>query len=160
ATAFEVGAYAVTVDEFADFAVSSGRPVAGTCRLRRGHEWQVSEGSFRDPGFEQTGAHPAVCVSWDDCQAFVRWLSAVMGSTCRLLSESEWEYCARAGTTTRYSWGDSIVPGQANCRLPASSGQEAGTEARQHCTVPVTRFEPNPWGLYQMHGNVWEWVED
>jgi formylglycine-generating enzyme required for sulfatase activity len=148
------------VDEFADFAAASGHLVAGTCQFRQGKEWQNSVGSFRNPGFEQTGDHPAVCVSWDDAQAFVRWLSAVTNSAYRLPSESEWEYCARAGTTTRYAWGDSIVRGQANCKLPTSSGQQAGEEAQQRCTVPVTCFAPNAWGLYQMHGNVWEWVED
>jgi formylglycine-generating enzyme required for sulfatase activity len=160
AAAFEAGAYAVTVDEFADFAAATGHPVTGTCQSRRGHEWQISESSFRDPGFEQTGVHPVVCVSWDDAQAFIRWLSAMTVSDYRLLTEAEWEYCARAGTTTRYSWGDCIVPRQANYRLPAPLGQPTGANAQQHCTAPVTSFAPNPWGLFQMHGNVWEWVED
>jgi formylglycine-generating enzyme required for sulfatase activity len=158
--AFEVGAFAVAMEEFDVFVAASGYLVAGTCQLRQGTEWQVAEGSFRSPGFEQTSAHPAVCVGWDDAQAFARWLSEETASSYRLLSESEWEYCARAGTMTRYSWGDRIEAGQANFNLPVPSQQQVAARSRRHCTIPVMSFAPNPWGIYQMHGNVWEWVED
>jgi formylglycine-generating enzyme required for sulfatase activity len=158
--AFEVGAFAVTMADFDIFVTASGYPVAGMCQLPKKTGWELVAGSFRSPGFEQTGAHPAVCVSWDDAHAFVRWLSADTGSSFRLLSESEWEYCARAGTTTRYPWGDTIVPGQANCKLAALSEQKVAVGNQRQCTVPVMSYAPNPWGIYQMHGNVWEWVED
>src|SRR5262245_36274125 len=87
---FEVGAFAVTVADFALFVAASGYPVAGTCQLQKSAGWELVAGSFRSPGFEQTGDHPAVCVSWDDAQAYVRWLSVDTGSSFRLLSESEW----------------------------------------------------------------------
>jgi formylglycine-generating enzyme required for sulfatase activity len=158
--AFEVGTFAVTMADFDLFVSASGYPVAGMCQLRKSAGWELAAGSFRTPGFEQTGAHPAVCVSWDDAQAFVRWLSAETGSSFRLLSESEWEYCARAGTITRYPWGDTIVPGQANCNLAVPSERQVAVGRQRQCTVPVMSYAPNPWGIYQMHGNVWEWVED
>jgi formylglycine-generating enzyme required for sulfatase activity len=75
------------------------------------------------------------------------------GKTYRLLSEAEWEYAARAGTQTTYSWGDDIGKGNANCNRCGSSWGN-----RQ--TAPVGSFAPNPFGLHEMHGNVWEWVED
>jgi formylglycine-generating enzyme required for sulfatase activity len=94
-----------------------------------------------------------VCVSWQDAQAYVRWLSSRLGLHVRLPSEAEWEYAARAGTTTPYWWGTSIAEGQANFKASADGYW------RQH-TLPVRTFEPNPWGIYQVHGNVWEWIED
>ena len=88
-------------------------------------------------------------VSWDDAQAYVAWLSKETGQPYRLLSEAEWEYAARAGTTTRYSWGDDPpTPEQANFGRNVGKTTEVGT------------YPPNPWGLHDMHGNVWEWVED
>jgi formylglycine-generating enzyme required for sulfatase activity len=104
------------------------------------------------PGFAQSGKHPAVCVSWADAQGYAAWLSFRSGRRFRLLTEAEWEYAARAGSVTRYWWGESITPDQANYKI--------GDGAAGRRTVPVDCFDPNPWGLYQMHGNVWEWVED
>jgi formylglycine-generating enzyme required for sulfatase activity len=88
-------------------------------------------------------------VSWHDAKAYARWLSNETGQPYRLLSEAEWEYACRAGTTTRYSWGDDPpTPEQANF------DQNVGK------TTEVGSYLPNPWGLCDMHGNVWEWVED
>ena len=99
------------------------------------------------------GNRPVVNVSWEDAQSYVRWLSARTGSTYRLLSESEWEYVARAGTETAYSWGDSIGVNRANC-----DGCGSQWDGKQ--TAPVGSFEANGWGVHDMHGNVWEWVQD
>ncbi len=96
---------------------------------------------------------PVINVSWDDAQSYVRWLSARTGKSYRLLSESEWEYVARAGTETAYSWGDSIGVNRANC-----SGCGSAWDGEQ--TAPVGSFEANAWGVYDMHGNVNEWVQD
>jgi formylglycine-generating enzyme required for sulfatase activity len=150
---FVIGRYPVTVDQFAAFVADSGYDVGTTCRQWTGTDWVERPGSFRDPGFAQTGDHPAVCVSWEDAQVYVRWLSSRLGLQVRLPSEAEWEYAARAGTTTPYWWGTSIADGQANFKAGADG------HWRQH-TVPVRTFEPNPWGIYQVHGNVWEWIED
>ena len=99
------------------------------------------------------GIRPVINVNWADAQAYATWLSAQTGKTYRLPSESEWEYAARAGTETAYSWGDEIGVNRAN---GADSGRAWG--GRQ--TSPVGSFAPNGFGLYDMHGNVWEWVED
>ena len=96
---------------------------------------------------------PVINVSWDDAQSYVRWLSAQTGKSYRLLSESEWEYVARAGTETAYSWGDSIGVNRANCKGCSSAWDSTRT-------APVGSFAANAWGVYDMHGNVWEWVQD
>jgi formylglycine-generating enzyme required for sulfatase activity len=144
---FAVGKFAVTVDQFAAFVQETGRDVGSECYTREVGKWEQRPGrSWRIPGFLQSGSHPAVCISWQDAQAYVAWLSRTTGKTYRLLSEAEREYVARAGTTTPYWWGSSISTSQANY---------AGTT-----TAQVGTFQPNPWGLYQVHGNVWELMED
>lgn len=99
---------------------------------------------------------PVINVSWYDAKAYVAWLSKTTGRTYRLLSEAEREYVARAGTTTPFWWGATISTGQANYN-PYGSGLKGEFRSR---TVPVDSFQPNPWGLYQVHGNVSEWTED
>jgi formylglycine-generating enzyme required for sulfatase activity len=96
---------------------------------------------------------PVINVSWDDAQQYVKWLSGRTGRPYRLLSEAEWEYAARAGTTTAYSWGDAVGEGNANC-----DGCGSKWDGKQ--TAPVGSFEPNAFGLHDMHGNVYEWVQD
>src|SRR5262245_7752159 len=91
--------------------------------------------------------------TWDDAQAYVKWLSRMTGKKYRLLSEAEWEYAARAGTKTAFYWGDEIDKENANC--PGCQNQWSKLK-----TSPVGSFKPNPWGLYDMAGNVWQWVED
>lgn len=97
---------------------------------------------------------PVVNVCWSDARAYIAWLSAKTGLGYRLLSEAEREYVTRAGTSTPYWWGTSIFPDQANYE----PGGKRAEDVRR--TVPVKSFQPNPWGLYQVHGNIWEWVED
>ena len=99
------------------------------------------------------GRRPVINVSWDDAQEYVAWLSAETGAEYRLPSEAEWEYAARAGTTTKYAWGDEVGSNRANC-----VGCGSRWDGQQ--TAPVGSFAPNGFGLYDMHGNVWEWVED
>jgi formylglycine-generating enzyme required for sulfatase activity len=89
---------------------------------------------------------PVIYVSWDDAKAYLAWLSHKTGKPYRLLTEAEREYVTRAGTTTPYWWGTSISKSQANY----------GSKK----TVPADSFEANPFGLYNVHGNVWEWLED
>ena len=99
------------------------------------------------------GQQPVLSVSWDDAQRYVQWLSKMTGKPYRLLSDAEYEYAARAGATTKYPWGDNVGENNANC---ASCGDKWGN--RQ--AAPVGSFPPNKFGLYDMVGNVWEWVED
>jgi len=96
---------------------------------------------------------PVINVSSDDAQRYVTWLSKITGKTYRLLSEAEYEYAARGGTQTAYPWGDDIGSNHANC-----AGCGSRWDAAQ--TAPVGSFAPNQFGLYDMVGNVWEWVQD
>jgi formylglycine-generating enzyme required for sulfatase activity len=105
------------------------------------------------------GRRPVIYVSWDDAKAYVAWLSKKSGKIYRLLSEAEREYVTRAGTTTPFWWGSSISTSQANYNGTKTYGGGVNGEFRQQ-TLPVDRFQPNPWGLYQVAGNVWDWVED
>jgi formylglycine-generating enzyme required for sulfatase activity len=101
-------------------------------------------------------------VNLNDAKAYSAWLSRKTGKAYRLPSEAEREYVTRAGTTTPFWWGSSITPNQAN--YTAISGypnaRSAGTSPPSQRTVAVDSYEPNPWGLYQVHGNIWEWTED
>ena len=106
-----------------------------------------------DDGGWGRGNRPVIYVSWSDAKSYADWLSAMTGKTCRLPSEAEWEYAARAGTTTRYPWGDE--PGSGKGNFDRSGSQWSGKQ-----TAPVRSFAPNAWGLYEMNGNVWEWVGD
>ena len=99
------------------------------------------------------GRYPAAGVSWAEAKQYVNWIVKLTGKPYRLLTEAEWEYAARAGTTTAYFWGDEIGEGNANCTFCGS--QWDGTQ-----TAPVGSFAANAFGLHDMHGNVWEWVED
>jgi formylglycine-generating enzyme required for sulfatase activity len=105
-----------------------------------------------DNGFGR-GRQPVIFVSWDDAQSYVAWLSRVTGRPYRLLTEAEYEYAARAGTQTAYPWGDEIGKNNANC-------DGCGTQWDRKQPAPVASFAANQFGLYDMVGNVWEWVED
>jgi formylglycine-generating enzyme required for sulfatase activity len=136
-----VGRFAVTFDEW-DAAVATG-------------------GVTHKPGDQGwgRGRRPVVNVSWEDAKAYCAWLSKATGKTYRLLSEAEWEYCCRARTPTPFWWGSDISAAQANFDGNYTYGSGKKGDYRKQ-TVPVDTFEPNPWGLYQVHGNVWEWCED
>jgi formylglycine-generating enzyme required for sulfatase activity/serine/threonine protein kinase len=141
-----------------------------------------AEYSWRDPGFVQTDEHPVVNVSWDDAQAFCDWLSRKEGKTYRLPTEAEWEYSCRANARTRFHGGDEDsslrrVANIADLSLKAEwNYQDLTNKHFQRLlsewfeivtwddgypfTAPVGRFQPNGFGLYDMHGNVWEWCAD
>ena len=155
---FAAGATPVTRGEFAAFVAATGHPIEPGAWAWQGRRWWAFNldknwrfdltRSWSDPGYAQDDGHPAVCVSWYDAQAYCQWLSAATGKRYRLLSEAEWEYCCRAGTTTPFATGATITRNQANF---GSNGK---------ATTPVRSFAPNRWGLYDMHGNIWEWCED
>ena len=143
---FAMGRYPVTVGEWRAFVLATG--------------WQPNgEVDWSAPGFPQSDGHPVVGVTWFDAQNYVQWLSAATGKRYRLPSEAEWEYACRAGTHTAFSFGDTISTELANYDGSFTyNGSAPGAYRRG--TTPAGMFPPNPWGLYDMHGNVWEWVQD
>lgn len=187
---FAVSRYAITRDQFENFVATTGHQVTSGCYGRNGSELVKSmDRSFRTPGFNQASNHPVVCVSWHDAVAFTNWLTASTKVQYRLLSEAEREYVARAATSTKFWWGDHHSVATANYspsspepssrhgsglsegeraklafkatmdkRSKIMAGSEGVVSARG--TVPVDRFAPNPFGLFQVHGNVAEWTLD
>ena len=141
ATPFAVGKFAVTFEEWDDCVKGGG------CTGYRPD----------DQGWGR-GRHPAIDISWDLAKAYVEWLTAKTGKPYRLLTEAEWEYAARAGTTTKFSTGDTISPRLANYDgSPDGAGPSPANRMR---TLPVGSFASNAFGLYDMAGNVTQWVED
>ena len=116
--------------------------------------WLWSQGSsWENLGFEQGEENPVVCLSWADVQAYLNWLRGATGWNVRLPSEAEWEYAARAGTNTAWSWGDKLGLERANCE---DCNQD--WEIRQ--TFASRAYPANAFGLHSMPGNVWEWLQD
>ncbi len=134
---FLMGRTEVTVGEFKAFVSVSGHAMGASC--------------WNQPRYSQSDQHPVVCVSWIDAQAYVTWLNGRPGKkgTYRLPSEAEWEYAARAGTTTARDWGEAWGNGDRY----AVAGGKPGTSA-------VASLTANAWGLHDMIGNVWEWTQD
>ena len=141
-----MGRYPVTVGEWRQFVQAT--------------LWQgQGEVNWLSPGFRQTDTHPVVGVTWHDAQQYVRWLSEQTGRPYRLPSEAEWEYACRAGTKTTFSFGDEISTRLANYDGNFTYNGSPKGEYRQG-TSRAGEFPSNPWGLFDMHGNVWEWVQD
>ncbi len=125
--------------------------------------------SWRNPGFAQDDTHPVVNVTWNDAVALSQWLSKTEGVTYRLATEAEWEYAARAGTRTRYSNGDdpqnlpavgNVFDADTQALWPKWKAYAVSGSGGYTFTAPVASFTPNAFGLYDMHGNAWEWVSD
>jgi formylglycine-generating enzyme required for sulfatase activity len=167
---FLAGKYDVTRDEYAAFVAETKQPDGASCYGYDGLGFKDAPGrNWRNPGFAQTGRDPVVCVSWEDAQAYVAWLSKKTGKRYRLLSESEWEYVGRAGTTgARYGSDDPAkLCGYINGAdldfsktFPQDDGANKACSDGYGHTSPVGRFGPNGFGLYDMLGNVWEWTAD
>jgi len=173
----DMGTHEVTIGQFKQF-VEDGHPSEAERDGTGGWGYNPAiayfEGrkpvySWRNPGFKQGDDHPVVNVTWNDAVAFCQWLGKKEGRVYRLPTEAEWEYACRAGTTTRYSVGDDpkqlvkvaalydadtreLFPQFAKYAVPGSDGHPF--------TAPVGSFRPNAFGLYDMHGNVWEWCSD
>ena len=157
---FAIGRYAVTVSEYRRFVEATDRDHSGGIHVWSGGEWKMDASkSWRDPGFKQTDRHPVVGVSWQDAMAFCDWFGKETGKLYRLPSEAEWEYACRAGTTTPFSFGKTITSDQANYDANYTYAGSAKGVYRKR-TVEVGSLPANPWGLHEVHGNVWEWLED
>ena len=173
---FAVGRYEITRRQYDAFLRATDRPVSGGCvtdRRKSGTWAPDAETNFRDPGYSQTGNHPAACVTWYDAEAYVAWLNSKAGGGYRLLTEAEWEYAARAGSSASYPWGSKAEDG---CRymngfdrsIVAVKGDLYKGEpvSFANCsdgyvnTAPVGSYKPNAFGIYDMIGNLGEWVED
>lgn len=167
---FLAGRFEITRGEYRVFAEASGR-AADACFgwTASGFELEQTR-SWRSPGYPQDDRHPVSCVSWEDARAYAAWLGQRTGRKYRLLTEAEWEYAARAGTTTARFWGEDATNAcefangadvSTAARVPG-----AGTWPRAQCndryayTAPVGTFRPNAFGLYDMLGNVGEWTHD
>ncbi len=160
--AFEMGKYEVTKAQFAAFVSDSNyqteAETGNGCYGWTGSKWEKDKNfNWRSLGFEQGSNHPAVCVSWNDAQAYLNWLKTKTGKAYRLPTEAEWEYAARAGTTTAFYTGNCINTNQANYNgnYPYNN---CGKGVYKQQTLAVGSYSANPWGLYDMAGNVWEWT--
>jgi uncharacterized protein (TIGR02996 family) len=157
---FYLGKYTVTRGQFRAFTKATGYKTEA--------EQENSGDSWTKPGFEQTDKHPVVQVSWNDARQFCKWLSQKEGQCYRLPTEAEWEYSCRAGTTTRFYHGDDLDGLASVGNVLDNSTQKQfpnwnfgiGSENGYVFTAPVGQFRPNGFGLYDMHGNVWEWCQD
>ena len=169
---FYLGVCEVTLGDFRQFVTDTGYKTDAEKDGRGGWGRNETEDGFdrdpkynwRNPGFTQTDRHPVANVSWNDAAAFCAWLSKKEGRTYRLPTEAEWEYACRAGTTTRFYHGDDAeglakVGNVADASLKRKRWAIASDDGYAF-TSPVGGFRPNDFGLYDMHGNVWEWCQD
>ena len=170
---FAVGKYEVTVGQFREFIEAEDYKVRGMCEIYESG-WELkADFNWENPGFEQTDNHPVVCVAWDDAIAYVEWLSRKTKGNYRLLSEAEWEYVARAQTnasiTFSHYWNNSTSTSQ-HCDYANAADKGIEDELpdfdTSDCndgsvyTSPVSKYKPNKFGIYDILGNVAEWVED
>ncbi|TDP72650.1 formylglycine-generating enzyme family protein [Roseateles toxinivorans] len=183
---FYLGQHEVTVGQFRRFLAASGHvpesiadgtggygynPAYDPAMSKRGDAFEGRDPkySWQNPGFAQTDQHPVLNVTWNDAVALAAWLSKTEGRTYRLPTEAEWEYACRAGTRTRYASGDDPQSLLRMANIFDADSKRNWPKWQQFAlqgadgyafTAPVGSFAPNPWGLYDMHGNAWEWVAD
>jgi formylglycine-generating enzyme required for sulfatase activity len=162
---FAVGVHEVTREQFKKFIDATGHNAGSSCH---GYEdgkwsgkWEDKPGrTWRAPGYAQDANHPVVCINWNDAKSYVQWLSTTTGQRYRLLTEAEWEYVAQAGSISRggvdrLSHDTANFGAEADCCTSLAEGKDQWLT-----TAPVGSFKPDALGLYDIRGNVWEWLED
>jgi formylglycine-generating enzyme required for sulfatase activity len=171
---FAISRCEITVGQFRQFIQESGYKTTSETDGKGCYVWNIEknarqqrvENRWNNHGFSQTDDHPVVCVSWSDAQRYVDWLSQRTGAVYRLPTEAEWEYAARADSETARYYGT-----ESQCKYANGLGQEAKSIANKNWTLaacndgyiytaPVAHFNPNPFGLYDMLGNAYEWTLD
>lgn len=167
---FAASKFEITRGQYRAFIEATGRKTEG-CFFWNGTEFELdARRDWRNPGFAQSDAHPALCVGWNDADAYTNWLSHKTGKSYRLLTEAEWEYAARAGTTTMRYWGDddnrvcdyANSADQTTQRVTPHGASWGGADCddRHANTAPVGSFRANAFGLHDMLGNAAEWTQD
>jgi len=169
---FELAKYEVTHAEYRRFVDSTGHVSAQACSVAVDGMWGHRDwANWMNPGIGRTPRddEPVTCVSWNDAKAYIAWFSTATGQDYRLPTEAEFEYALRAGTTTIYPWGEDPDGGCSSANLFDASGKAMFPEfvwEGGECSdglpmvAPVGSLEPNPFGLYDITGNVWEWTQD
>ena len=175
---FYIGVHEVTIAQFRKYLEQSGHKTDaesdgtggwGYNKKTNAFEGRKLEYSWRNPGFPQEDSHPIVDITWFDSVRFCEWLSQKEGRKYRLPTEAEWEYCCRAGTTTRFHHGDdpeklttaaAVYDLKTREEFPEWINFATTSSDGFTFTAPVGSFKPNAWGLHDMHGNVWEWCSD
>ena len=157
----------VTLEQYSKYKAASQLSDTKGCWYFK-NKWRFSEElSWSDPGYEQEENHPVVCISWLDVQGFVHWLNSRSPYHFRLPSEAEWEYAARAFSTSTYYWGDepevlcihsNAADNQTLKQFPTFKTNDC--DDGYLATSPVGHYLPNPFGLYDIYGNAWEWTQD
>jgi formylglycine-generating enzyme required for sulfatase activity len=170
--AFAAGKYEVTNAQYRAFVKDTGRVPTKGCYALSGGTYKSQPGKdWEDPGYGRPirDDEPAACITWTDAKAYVTWLARKTGKPYRLLSEAEWEYAARAGRAGRFTWGDApqracaeanVFDQSAARALPGTDIPVAPCDDGFPGLAPVGRLAANAFGLHDMIGNVWEWVED
>lgn len=172
ASELAIGQFEVTQAQYQAFVAATGHPTSMGCNVLRtdlGKLVHDKSLSWQDPGYGRAPKpnEPVVCISWHDASAYVGWLTEVTGHSYRLLSEAEWEYLAREGSPDAYPWGDDTTQACLHGNVYDQAGQHEGIRAQiAECNdgyasvAPIGQFQANRYGLYDLIGNVWEWVED
>jgi len=177
AKGFSMAKYPVTVAEFRTFVDETGYQASDSCYTQHKNDghfiYESARGfSWRSPGFPQDDRYPVVCVSAEDGAAYAAWLSRKTGHRYSLPNEAQYEYSARAGTTSPFFWGETRdaraceYSNQPDLDQAHALNAPSGPDYRFQCsdgyawTSPVGAYKPNAWSLYDMQGNIWEWTAD
>jgi formylglycine-generating enzyme required for sulfatase activity len=162
---FAVGKFEVTRGQYSKFVTETNRGDGDGCHIYDGGWTKDASKSWRSPGYQQTDDHPVTCVSRIDAKEYVKWLTVQSGVQYRLLSEAEFEYVARANTTTMRFWGDDW-DNQESCNYSNVADKSSNSPDAFDCndgmkfTAPVGNYQPNAFGVYDIIGNLREWTED